>query len=417
MTLEREIVVLQCTTGLSVLRNLYSNWTFIRYKCLEAAGQYLAHSEASVGIIDCSGAADPDPKLESWLENYKGIFWVAVLSKYQLSRKEWQFFVATHCYDYHTIPISEEKLFITIGRAYGMTNLKNNLSLSFQRNQVIGSHDSFKKTLRYLQRHSGGGLTLSGETGTGKRLLAKTWASIKGFRFLELSAKVNNKEIDAYIYNLELIFKKSINSSFCIYIKNVEFLPEQIQSHIFNFIYTGSYKENNCDFVFCCGINFNDKEAASVFSPEFMMLLKNNWIVLPPLRERGRDKLILAKYYLYKLSRQQKKRLLGFSNDAEQAILKCDWPGNVTQLIEAIKIGVSACEDDYLSAELLGLEEKVSPEDYTNLSLIEAREQAEALAIKRVLNLVSGRPGQAAELLCISRASLYRLIARYGIRR
>jgi DNA-binding NtrC family response regulator len=51
------------------------------------------------------------------------------------------------------------------------------------------------------------------------------------------------------------------------------------------------------------------------------------------------------------------------------------------------------------------------------LSLKKAREEAETLAIKRVLDLVSGRPGRAAELLCISRASLHRLIARYGIRR
>ena len=415
MAVEREVLVLQCSTGLSLLRNLYSNWTFIRYKCLEAAGQYLSHSETSVGIIDCSGAEQPDPKLENWLDSYKGVLWVAVLSKSQLSRKEWQLFVATHCYDYHTIPISEEKLFITIGRAYGMTNLKNNLSLSFQRDQVIGVHDDFKKVLQKFHRHSGGGLTIFGERGTGKRLLAEAWANANGFIFLELSAKVKYKEFDNYISKLDDFLKISDISSVCIYIGHVEFLPKNIQSHVCSLMSASFY--NNYDFIFCCGVDFNELDDFDLFSPEFIMLLKKNRIVLPPLRERGQDKLILAKYYLYKSSRQQKKRLLGFSQDAEQAILSYDWPGNVTELIETVLVGISSCEGNYLNAALMGFEDKRAPEKYTKLSLIEAREEAEALAIKRVLNLVSGRPGQAAKLLRISRASLYRLIARYGIRR
>ncbi|WP_319783110.1 VpsR-related response regulator [Oceanisphaera sp. IT1-181] len=415
MAVEREVLVLQCSTGVSVLRNLYSNWTFIRYKCLEAAGQYLTHSEASVGIIDCSGAEQPDPKLENWLDSYKGVFWVAVLSKCQLSRKEWQLFVATHCYDYHTTPILEEKLFITIGRAYGMTNLKNNLSLSFQRSQVVGVHDSFKKVLRYIDRHSEGGLTLSGESGTGKRLLAETWANIKGFRFVELSAKINENELDNYLSMLDFIFKKRTIRSFCLCIFDIEFLPVIIQVYICNLI--SSSNLNSFELIFCCNVDSSEINEVNLISPEFMVLLKNNWIVLPPLRDRGQDKIILARHYLYKISRKQKKRLLGFSNDAEQAILKYDWPGNVTQLIEKVFVGVSSCEDNYLNLKLMEFEDKHPPEEYTNMSLIEAREEAEALAIERALNLVSGRPGQAAELLCISRASLYRLIARYGIRR
>ncbi|ART82771.1 hypothetical protein CBP31_09150 [Oceanisphaera profunda] len=417
MLLEREILVLQCSSGLRVLGNLHANWTLIRYKCLEAAGQYLAHSTASVGILDCSGAEQPDPKLESWLDSYKGIFWVAVLSKCQLARKEWQLFVATHCYDYHTIPISEEKLFITIGRAYGMTSLKNNLNLPFHRGQVIGGHDSFKKILRQLHRHSGGGLTLYGESGTGKRLLAKTWANIKGFRFLELNTKSHDNELDDYVSKLGGIFKESVNDPYCFYINNVELLSKYMQNHICSLISNDSCNASHCDFVFCCGVDFEEIEGVGLFSPEFLILLKKNWLVLPPLRERGQDKLVLAKHYLYKISREQKKRLLGFSHDAEQAILKYDWLGNVTELIEKVMLGVSACEDNYLSAELMGLEDERALHEYTNLSLLEAREEAEALAIKRALNLVSGRPGQAAELLGISRASLYRLITRYGIRR
>ncbi|MFP2770252.1 VpsR-related response regulator [Oceanisphaera sp. KMM 10153] len=415
MALEREILVLQYSSGLRVLGSQHSNWTLVRYKSLEAAGLYLDNSEASIGIIDCSGAEQPDTKLERWLDSYKGVSWIAVLSKCQIFRKEWQVFVTTHCYDYHTTPISEDKLFVTIGRAYGMTNLKNNLSLSFQRGEVIGRHDNFKKSLRYLHRYSGGGVTLSGEEGTGKRLLAKTWANLKGYRFLDFS--VNSHEPDDYLSILNLDLQNDPNGSICFCINSVECLPQYIQHHICSFFSKNKTRLNVCEFIFCCGLRFDEIDEAGVFSPDFLMLLKKNWIDIPPLRDRGQDKLVLAKYYLYKLSREQEKRLLGFSSDAEQAIVKYDWPGNVTELIERVVIGVSSCEENYLNAELMGLEEKLSPEEYTNLSLRKAREEAEAIAIKRVLNLVSGRPGRAAELLCISRASLHRLIARYGIRR
>ena len=417
MLLEREILVLQCSAGLKLLENIAPNWTLIKSQCLEAASQYLMHSQASIGIIDCSGAEQPDAKLENWLDSYKGVFWIAILSKQQLAKKEWRLFIATHCYDYHTIPILKEKLFITIGRAYGMTNLKNNLNLSFQRGQVIGMHDSFKKNLLDLERYSGGGLTISGEWGVGKRLLAETWVNVKGLKYIELNAKINDDELDAYINNLELIFKECAHEKYCICISEVEFMPQKIQLYIADLVCSRSVLLNDCEFIFCCGINLNEVEEADFFSAEFLLLLKRNWMELSPLRERGHDKFILAKHYLYKISREQNKRILGFSHELQQSILDYSWPGNIAELIEKIHVGVSVCEGDYLTAELMSLDEKISPEAYTNLSLIEAREEAETLAIKRVLNLVSGRPGKAAELLGISRASLYRLITRYGIRR
>ncbi|GGB44360.1 sigma-54-dependent Fis family transcriptional regulator [Oceanisphaera marina] len=415
MTLEREVLVLQYSSGLRVLGNQHSNWTLIRYKSLEAAALYLDSTEAPIGIIDCSGVDKPDAKLECWLNSYQGVSWIAVLSKCQLSQKEWQLFVVTHCYDYHTTPISEDKLFITIGRAYGMTNLKSNLNLLFQRGEIIGKHNAFKNVLQYLHQHSGGGITLSGEKGTGRRLLAESWANFKGLHFLELSAGCI--DFNDYQSRFEFILNKYSNDEVCLFISDVEHSSLDVQHQLCDLFSVKEQTFNRCEFVFCSRFNFDDLGTAGVFSPCFLMLLKNNWLSIPPLRDRGQDKLVLAEYYLHKLCREKEKRILGFSSDAEQAIAKYDWPGNVTELIERIAVGISSCEESYLRAELIGLKEKLTPEEHANLSLRKAREEAEALAIKRVLNLVSGRPGRAAELLCISRASLHRLIARYGIRR
>ncbi|MBR9830017.1 MAG: hypothetical protein GYB41_15510 [Oceanospirillales bacterium] len=379
---------------------------------MEAAGLYLDNSEAPVGIIDCNGVDQPDSKLECWLDSYKGVSWIAVLSKHQLFKREWQFFVATHCYDYHTTPISEDKLFVTMGRAYGMTRLKSKLSLSFQRGEIIGRHDSFQKVLQKIYSYSGGGITFSGEEGTGRRLLAERWASLQGLQFIELNKYCI--ESNDYISMFDSVASKGECDATCLYISHVEDLPQYFQHHICSFL---NAKLSGAEVIFCCGLSFDEIDDASLFVPDFLLLLKKNWIDIPPLRSRGQDKILLAKHYLYKLSREQEKRILGFSSDAETAIVKYDWPGNVAELIEKVVVGVSCCEENYLNADMMGLEDGTSPEEYNNLSLRQAREEAEALAIKRVLNLVSGRPGRAAELLCISRASLHRLIARYGIRR
>lgn len=415
MTLEREVLVLQYSSGLRVLGNQHSNWTLIRYKSLEAAALYLDNTEAPIGIIDCSGVDKPDAKLECWLNSYQGVSWIAVLSKCQLSRKEWQLFVVTYCYDYHTTPISEDKLFITIGRAYGMTHLKSNLNLLFQRGEIIGRNNSFRNALQYLHHYSGGGITISGEKGTGRRLLAESWANLKGLHFIELSATC--VDFNEYMSRFEMVLNQYGNDAVCIFINDVECSSLDVQHQICNFFPLKESKFSRCEFIFCSCFDFDELSVSGLFSPGFVMLLSKDWLSIPPLRDRGQDKLVLAEYYLHKLCREKEKRILGFSNDAEQAIVRYDWPGNVTELIEKMVAGISSCEESYLSAELIGLQERLTPEEHANLSLRKAREEAEALAIKRVLNLVSGRPGRAAELLCISRASLHRLIARYGIRR
>ncbi|GAA3711294.1 PEP-CTERM-box response regulator transcription factor [Oceanisphaera sediminis] len=412
MTSEREILVLQYSSGLRVLGNQYSDWSLIRYKNLEAAGLYLDNTEAPIGIIDCNGAEKPDCKLECWLDSYKGVSWIAVLSKRQLLKKEWQLFVAAHCYDYHTTPISEEKLFITIGRAYGMTKLKSKLSLSFQRGEIIGRHDSFQHVLQEIHGCASGNITLAGEEATGKRLLAERWAQLKGLKFVELDKIL--VECNDYISMFDNLASMFEWGHVCLYISHVEELPQPLQFKVFSFL---KNEASSSEVIFGCELSYDEVTDAELFVSDFHLLLKNKWINIPPLRSRGHDKVLLAKHYLYKLSRQQGKRILGFSSDAEMAIIDYDWLGNVTELINKVAAGVSCCEEDYLNSEMMGLKNSVSPEEYSNLSLKQAREEAESLAIKRVLNLVSGRPGRAAELLCISRASLHRLIARYGIRR
>ncbi|OIN08949.1 VpsR-related response regulator [Oceanisphaera psychrotolerans] len=380
MDLEREILVLQLSnsSGLRLLSNQYEHWSLIRYSNLEAAGLYLDSKDTAIGILDCSSAMQPDVEVERWLSCYKGVSWIAILSKEQLSKKEWQLFVATHCYDYHTVPVSEGKLFVTIGRAYGMSKLKNKLSLSFQKGEVIGRHEIFQNALRKMYRYKRGPVTLSGEAGTGKHLLAERWARLNGFEFIALDA--SSVELKSYLSHLDGDTYKNSNIEACLCINDVVELSGSEQSNICNFLLM---EVRGCEFVFCCELSVDEVDDSGSVTPEFLTVLKKNWIDIPPLRDRGQDKIVLAKYYLYKLSREQNKRFLGFTSDAEDAISVYDWPGNIDELIEKIMTGLFCCEGDYLDAESMGLNEHGLSKKYNNLSLRQAREEAEALAIKK----------------------------------
>ncbi|WP_445395751.1 VpsR-related response regulator [Zobellella sp. An-6] len=412
MASEREVLVLQLSpesSGLRIWNNQRPDWLIVRHSSLETAGLYLNGSGTSVGIVDCRNLKTPNTKLKRWLDNYQGVFWIAIVSQGQLLQPAWQLFVAMHCYDYHTAPVLEELLSITIGRAYGMSRIRNNLSLSFKKFNVVGHHEEFQNILIYLQNHQGEHLTISGEPGTGKSLLAKCLSEMKGFQFLEID--ISQTDQDNCISHFDAAVSNSLSKPTCLYLRNIDFISEKLQKHI-----TKSGITENLKLIFSCSLDPDSLDNSYHFTPEFSILLRKSWIKVPALRERGQDKTVLAKHYLYKISRTHGKYILGFTNEAESAIDRHSWPGNITELVERIKKGVADCNTDYLSAELIGLEGSLVV-NHHNLSLRKAREEADALAIERVLDLVSGSTGRAAELLCISRASLHRLIARYGIRR
>ena len=415
MVLEREILLLKCSVGISCLKTLsdqHYHWSLVRCSNLESAATYLDNSDASVGILDCNGVEEPTEELERFLGRYDGVCWVALLSRAQLSEKKWKLFIAAHCYDFHTTPVVEERLLITIGRAYGMSELKNMLCLPLQKGEVIGKHKKFKESLRKLYGCRGNCLTLSGEGGVGKRFLSERWAELHNLCLLDLDAistdmveTASDKKVD---------FLRKTNNEVCIFIKDVVELEVSIQKKICELI---AMKLQSCSFIFCCRLDIDDIDGCASVIPELLIYLKKNWIRIPSLKERGQDKIILARYYLQKTTQRWDKRILGFSADGEEAILQYKWPGNITELIDRIMIGVSRCEQDYLSAELMGLDDGFTLTGSHDLSLKRARVRAEEQAIKRVLNMVPGRTGRAAELLCISKSSLHRLIARYGIRR
>lgn len=78
-------------------------------------------------------------------------------------------------------------------------------------------------------------------------------------------------------------------------------------------------------------------------------------IETPPLRERPDDILMLAQHYLAFYARSYGKRIVGFTHEAEQALLEHRWPGNIRELMNVINRAVILCRDSLVSNIHLGL--------------------------------------------------------------
>jgi transcriptional regulator with PAS, ATPase and Fis domain len=148
-------------------------------------------------------------------------------------------------------------------------------------------------------------------------------------------------------------------------------------------------------------------------------------ILLPPLRDRREDILTLANASLQDFSSRLKKDIYGFSREAQSLLFHHDWPGNVRELANAIEYAVNMETTAYIQAESLPLLPKDRNQGEAHLNDRQPKvarsgtlKEREKEAIRDALEKVrqsKGRKEEAADLLGISRATLFRKIKEHGL--
>jgi Nif-specific regulatory protein len=136
-------------------------------------------------------------------------------------------------------------------------------------------------------------------------------------------------------------------------------------------------------------------------------------LVMPPLRERGSDIEMLVNYFLDNFRRQHGRPGLQLASEARQKLLGYNWPGNVRQLRNVIDSAVVLAGDNRIEASDLGLHDTGQAGELETLSL----DYWERRLIGEALKRTTGNVPEAARLLGIGRATLYRKIEEYGINR
>ncbi|HUQ04417.1 MAG TPA: sigma 54-interacting transcriptional regulator [Kofleriaceae bacterium] len=126
---------------------------------------------------------------------------------------------------------------------------------------------------------------------------------------------------------------------------------------------------------------------------------------LPPLRARGDDIVVVARYLLSRFTREFDARVKGFSPNATVAMRKHTWPGNIRELENRIKKAIVLCDSTVIGPDDLGLTSDVLP---SIMNLADAKEKFQREYINEILALNSGNRTKTARDLGVDPRTIFR---------
>ena len=144
-------------------------------------------------------------------------------------------------------------------------------------------------------------------------------------------------------------------------------------------------------------------------------------IQIPPLAERKEDIPLLVEHQLKKIRQEAVTNVTKVSKETMELFLRYDWPGNVRELNNLLERSVILCQEDTLKPEHLGsfvskvLDSQMELLLTSEAPLEQIRMRAEANAIEKALELTGGNRSKTAEMLKISRTSLYDKLKKYNL--
>jgi two-component system, NtrC family, response regulator len=139
-------------------------------------------------------------------------------------------------------------------------------------------------------------------------------------------------------------------------------------------------------------------------------------INIPPLRDRVGDAAFLAHAFTRRFAQEQGRRSLTLSSDAVNAISAHRWPGNIRELENCIKRAVIMTDGNQVTAEDLALPLPANGAADEVIDLRTVRDEAEKRAVITALSRANNNVLRAAELLGVSRPTLYDLMHRFGMK-
>lgn len=353
--------------------------------------------------------------------------------------------VSIGAYDFFYKPIDPDLLGFIVNRAYRLHELENeNRRLSAQqpKSPLQGLITGSSKMLQVCSTvekvaPSDATVLLLGDSGTGKELLARSLHSLsarnKG-RFMAINcAAIPENLLETELFGHEkgaftgavkqTVGKIELASGGTFFLDEVGDLPMPLQAKLLRFLQerkverVGGRQEISVDVRVLCATHRDLPELVEKqeFREDLYYRLNEVSIRIPALHEREGDALLLARAFLDKFSREFGHQSHRFSKDALTAIEGYHWPGNVRELENRVKRAVIMAEHKHITAKDLELGENTQEERPT-FNLREVREQAERTAITRALNHAGGKVSQAADMLGVSRPTLYDLIKKFDLK-
>ena len=353
--------------------------------------------------------------------------------------------VASGAYDFYQKPIDSDVLNQIVNRAYHVYELEDeNRKLAMHKidvpmEGVVTSSPQMQKVCQKIEKVAPADATvlLLGDSGTGKELCARALhgknPSISG-RFVAINcAAIPENLLESELFGYEKgAFTGAAKTTpgkiesaegGTLFLDEMGELPMALQAKLLRFLQErvieriGGREEIPVNVRVICAThqNLEEKIANGEFREDLYYRINEIPIHIPPLKDRDGDTVLLARSFLDKMNQEQGKKIKGFTKDAIMAIENHAWPGNVRELQNRVKRAVIMADGKNITAEDLELEVRDVVEDGNSLDLRSVREAAERNVIQKALNLTNGKVAPAAELLGVSRPTLYDLIQKLEI--
>lgn len=353
--------------------------------------------------------------------------------------------VSLGAYDFYQKPVEPEILGMIIDRAHALYALEEEhrqlqQSRTTQLEGIIGASPQMQKACRMVEKVAPSDVTtlLLGESGTGKELFARALHNLsprKKGPFIAINcAAIPEALLESELFGYEkgaftgatkqTKGKIEYADGGSFFLDEVGDLPQPLQAKMLRFLQervierVGGRSELAVDVRVICATHQNLQQLIDEgsFREDLYYRISEITLKIPPLREREGDELMLARVFLDRFAAAQGQSLKGFTPDALQAIEDYPWPGNVREMENKIKRAVIMADGDHVTAEDLELEAVGEAAGPLRLDLREVRESAERRALQRALTLAKDNVSQAADLLNISRPTLYDLLNKYGLK-
>lgn len=347
-------------------------------------------------------------------------------------------------YDFHQKPADPELLSLVIQRAFVLFDLQQDNRRMMQTQiasplaGLISRDPTMLKLCRNIEKvaPSAASIMLLGSSGTGKEVLAKALHQLSPRnekRFMAINcAAIPENLLESELFGYEKgaftgavkqnLGKIELANEGTFFLDEVGDLPMALQAKLLRFLQErvveriGGHKEIPVDVRVICATHQNLKELCNTgrFREDLYYRLSEIVITIPTLSERIGDAALLAHYFKNKFNAKEGRPNLTFSADAMALIESHSWPGNVREMENCIKRAVIMAEGPQITAEDLGLNKDAVEEMPINLRKI--RDDAEHQAVVKALARMDGNIVKAAELLGVSRPTLYDLMNRHGIK-
>lgn len=395
-----------------------------------------------VGLVDLhSGYADEELAEFEPLFTQDSIGWVGATIGGQPLTPQCRQLLGVYFLDYFTAPREPEFVAHTLGHAFGMAALRPRepeavLGTSNQAG-MIGRCEPMQRLFSTIQKiaRSDAPVLITGESGTGKELAAQAIHNASDRAGKPFQA-VNCAAIPATLMLSELFgYEKGAFTGAMrrkpgrveqanggtFFLDEIGDMPLESQTSLLRFLQTGRIERLGGDssvpvdvrIISATHVDLDEAILTGQFRSDLFHRLCVLRVHQPPLRARGQDIVLLAKYVLKQAQQDAPRRVKGFSPAAIQAICSYDWPGNVRELINRIRRAVVMVEGSLINPEDLDLLPQAERRVQT---LDEVRGAAERLAIEQALVRHQQRLSDTAKELGISRVTLYRLMRGHGMK-